>query len=56
MGQASYAGIIRIRFQGSEGSSVSAAKQHPFEIELILTAGWAIVKHFRTRVFRKGRK
>ena len=42
----SYAGIIRIRFQGSEDSSVSAAEQHPFEIELILTGERADVKCF----------
>ena len=45
-GQSSYAGIIRIRFQGSEDASVSAAKQHPFEIEPILTAERENVKSF----------
>ena len=44
-GKFSYAGIIRIRFQGSEILSVSAAMQHPFEIEPILTGERDIVKH-----------
>ena len=53
VGTDSYAGIIRIRFQGSERASVSAAKQHPFEIEPIVTGRMDDVKSFP---FLPGRK